>query len=373
KLCCDQGQWCRYIQASLLALAAILADESVVTWGDTDFGGDSTVVQHRLRNVKHIQASEEAFAAIRADGAVVTWGNAESGGDSSVVQDQLQHVQHIQASEAAFAAIRADGSVVTWGKAESGGDSSAVQDQLHNVKHIQDSFGIFSAILADGSVVTWGMCNTSCRALWRSRVGIRSSARRSTQVQPRARELSNLLRSLALAGKLLPAGPKVDFAKELYLAAAVCSNRSAVSPKVESLIWVVVYIKMTKAKRYGSDNVARCKVNVETLSGKTAEFKMLYKSTMGDLAPRVKVSAYATFVDKSTNKIIPWSNLCRRHPDVIFVITREDEEEESLSGAEIACICLTCTRSGRILFSPETLKTPESPSLSHLKPKARNP
>ena len=67
------------------------------------------------------------------DGSVVTWGDEDYGGDSSAVQEQLQDVQQIQASYRAFAAIRGDGSVVTWGASGHGGDSSAVQDQLRNV------------------------------------------------------------------------------------------------------------------------------------------------------------------------------------------------------------------------------------------------
>ena len=39
-----------------------------------------------------------AFAAILADGSVVTWGDSDSGGDSSAVQKQLKNVQQIQAS-----------------------------------------------------------------------------------------------------------------------------------------------------------------------------------------------------------------------------------------------------------------------------------
>ena len=66
----------------------------------------------------------------------MTWGNAEYGGDSSAVQDQLKNVQQIQASSGAFAAILGDGSVVTWGNAKHGGDSSAVQDQLKNATQI---------------------------------------------------------------------------------------------------------------------------------------------------------------------------------------------------------------------------------------------
>lgn len=36
-----------------------------------------------------------AFAAILADGSVVSWGNPAAGGDSSAVQDRLKHVQQI--------------------------------------------------------------------------------------------------------------------------------------------------------------------------------------------------------------------------------------------------------------------------------------
>ena len=78
--------------------------------------------------------SHSAFAAILEDGSVVTWGNADFGGDSSAVRDQLRGVQQIQAAgSGAFAAILEDGSVVTWGHADRGGDSSAVQHELRFV------------------------------------------------------------------------------------------------------------------------------------------------------------------------------------------------------------------------------------------------
>eukprot|EP00435_Cladocopium_sp_Y103_P039449 s1029_g10.t1 len=89
-------------------------------------GGDSSEVQDQLKGVQQVQAICSAFAAILADGSVVTWGNPDSGGDSSEVQDQLKGVQQVQATCSAFAAILADGSVVTWGDPDSGGDSSAV-------------------------------------------------------------------------------------------------------------------------------------------------------------------------------------------------------------------------------------------------------
>lgn len=41
-----------------------LKDGSVVTWGDTDFGGDSRAVQGQLKNVQSIGAGRRFFVAI---------------------------------------------------------------------------------------------------------------------------------------------------------------------------------------------------------------------------------------------------------------------------------------------------------------------
>ena len=49
------------------AFAAILADGSVVTWGNSSCSGDSSAVQHRLRNVKQIAATESAIATVLSD------------------------------------------------------------------------------------------------------------------------------------------------------------------------------------------------------------------------------------------------------------------------------------------------------------------
>jgi hypothetical protein len=62
-----------------------------------------------------------AFAVIKADGSVVTWGDSRYGGDSSAVVSQIDGVDNskdvvqIFSAGSAFAALRADGSVVTWG------------------------------------------------------------------------------------------------------------------------------------------------------------------------------------------------------------------------------------------------------------------
>ena len=104
-----------------------------------------------------VQSNPDAFAALLGDGSVVTWGHAEHGGNSSAVQHQLKNVQGIQATGKAFAAMLGEGSVVTWGHAKYGGDSSAVQDLLKDVQHMQAGYRAIAAILGDGSVATWVM------------------------------------------------------------------------------------------------------------------------------------------------------------------------------------------------------------------------
>ena len=123
------------VEARLAATDRVFAlfccgGDRVVTWGDPDWGVDSSQVQDRLKGVQQVQASCSAFAAILSDGSVVTWGDPHCGGDSSEVQDRLKGVQQIQATDKAFAVILSDGSVVTWGGPDYGGNSSQVQDRL---------------------------------------------------------------------------------------------------------------------------------------------------------------------------------------------------------------------------------------------------
>ena len=138
--------------------------DRIVTWsrsdGSSDFsGGDSSQIQARLKAVQEVKATDRAFAAILADGSVVAWGDIDPGGDPYDFADEdyftPRDVQQVQANDGAFAAIRTDGSVATWGSNLFGGRSLEVQDQLRNVLHIQaTSRGAFAAIKEDGSVVT---------------------------------------------------------------------------------------------------------------------------------------------------------------------------------------------------------------------------
>ena len=77
--CCDLGRWnCGDMGRSKL------------WWG--------TTVQAQLKNVQQICSTQDAFAAVLADGTVVAWGNPDLGGDSTAVQDQLNGVEKIRST-----------------------------------------------------------------------------------------------------------------------------------------------------------------------------------------------------------------------------------------------------------------------------------
>ena len=98
------------------AFVAVKHDDSVVTWGDARFGGETSIVKSKLSGgVDRVIGTEYAFAAVKQDGSVVTWGRADFGGDSVSVQDQLTGVvRHVFGNDRAFAALKEDGSVVAW-------------------------------------------------------------------------------------------------------------------------------------------------------------------------------------------------------------------------------------------------------------------
>jgi hypothetical protein len=41
-------------------------DGSVVTWGQSDYGGDSSRIQRQLKNVQQLEATSAVFAAVLA-------------------------------------------------------------------------------------------------------------------------------------------------------------------------------------------------------------------------------------------------------------------------------------------------------------------
>ena len=75
-------------RCSRFRFAAILEDRSVVRWGHPAFGAESSALQPKLRNVQHLKACYDAFVAILANDEVVAWNESDSGGDASQVEER---------------------------------------------------------------------------------------------------------------------------------------------------------------------------------------------------------------------------------------------------------------------------------------------
>ena len=142
------------IASTWKAFAAQKVDGTVITWGDSGFGGDSTSVASNLSSGAAVIAGNEgAFAAKMLDGSVVTWGYGYMGGDSSSVAGNLTGVDKVVASRQQFAALKLDGSVVSWGFA----DLSLVAGNLTSgVIEVVNGGQGFAARKQDGSLVAWG-------------------------------------------------------------------------------------------------------------------------------------------------------------------------------------------------------------------------
>ena len=138
------------------AFAALTRSGTVVTWGDSRFGGDSSAVRHLLVDVASVTGADSAFAALTRSGTVVTWGYPGWGGDSATVQHKLVDVASVTAAAYAFAALTRSGAVIAWGYPRWGGDSSVVQHQLVDVASVTAAAGAFAAVTHTGTVVAWG-------------------------------------------------------------------------------------------------------------------------------------------------------------------------------------------------------------------------
>lgn len=158
------------------AFAATKADGSVVTWGETDFGGDAECAPggscrpapagSLASGVTKVWGTYDAFAALKADGTVVAWGDSASANTSTAVGGTLTGIVDVVPGGSSFAAIKANGAVVTWGAPGSGGDptcagggfctAAPAGSLASGVVEMNTTNSAFAARKADGSVVTWG-------------------------------------------------------------------------------------------------------------------------------------------------------------------------------------------------------------------------
>ena len=137
------------------AFAAILYDGHVVTWGDNDYGGDSSSVQDELMiGVETIYATSCLFFAKLFDGRLIAWGDPNYG----IIQSELKtNINKIYSNDRSFVAKTSDNKIISWGSEQYGGDTTRIQHYLKDCVDIYATCCAFCAKLPNGQIITWGI------------------------------------------------------------------------------------------------------------------------------------------------------------------------------------------------------------------------
>jgi len=138
------------------AFAVRASSGQVFTWGEDEYGGDSTVASEHLGDVfSDIASSRFFFAARNETGGVVTWGALTTKVEGSIL--------FVVANEAALVGVTELGQVLAVGSKFHGGDilsptlcATCAASLTADVTNVTASAGAFAAMKADGSVFVWG-------------------------------------------------------------------------------------------------------------------------------------------------------------------------------------------------------------------------
>jgi alpha-tubulin suppressor-like RCC1 family protein len=147
------------------AFAAVNSAGRAYTWGEGQFGGNSSALQAALlSDVTKVVPSRFAFAALKSNGSVVTWGAQMNDRTLAAYAGISYAIDTLIANEVAFAGIDAlTGRVVAFGSKLHGGE--VLDDKYCNgystqlsagVRSITASAGAFAALKVDGTLYAWG-------------------------------------------------------------------------------------------------------------------------------------------------------------------------------------------------------------------------
>jgi hypothetical protein len=145
------------IYSTAKAFAVLRNNGSVQTWGDKNFGGDSSNNLVLLsKDVVDIVSNDYAFAAIKRNGNVVLWGDNKRGGTNNTSAD-LKNIIKIINTTKSFIALTNQGKVYHWGFSL-GKISQTIRNELNNV-FVSDIFTNGNSVVAltnNGKIISWG-------------------------------------------------------------------------------------------------------------------------------------------------------------------------------------------------------------------------
>ena len=157
------------VSSTVRAFAVLKNDGSVVTFGDSRYGGDSTTVSNALASgVLALYSTKKAFAALKGS-RVVIWGSNSDGGkiEAANVNALASGAMAVFSTDSAFAVLKNDSSVVSWGHASFGGNSATVSTLLGNVTAVYPTGSAFVALGTNKRAFAWGdsMCGGAMPAV----------------------------------------------------------------------------------------------------------------------------------------------------------------------------------------------------------------
>lgn len=146
------------IVATEKAFAALREDGTVISWGNSDYGGNFSSKSDKLVSVRDIKASERAFIALKTDGSIVVWGAANFGASipSNISSNLKSGVEEIWASARGFAARKGNGQLYSWGNVLFNSNENNKYVELTQIKSVYTNTHCFSSVSNDGTIQYWG-------------------------------------------------------------------------------------------------------------------------------------------------------------------------------------------------------------------------
>ena len=146
------------IVATEKAFAALREDGTVISWGNSDYGGNSSSKADKLVSVKDIKASDRAFIALKTDGSIVVWGASNFGSaiPSNILSNLKSGVEEIWATSRGFTVRKGNGQLYSWGNVLFDSNEKNKYVELTQIKSVYPNTHCFSSVSNDGTIQYWG-------------------------------------------------------------------------------------------------------------------------------------------------------------------------------------------------------------------------
>ena len=142
------------------AFAVIKNDDTIVVFGDEEFGGqfDQNVDRALFSGVKKLVHNNGAFLALTKNNSAIVWGSNDYGADDSRVHRLIAsgNTKDVYASGRAFAALLNNDTAVIWGKVNDGATEPMFK-LIPNVKSLYLGYWGAVVLTKTGDIEAWGL------------------------------------------------------------------------------------------------------------------------------------------------------------------------------------------------------------------------